>query len=130
MAFKSFTRPVAAMALLLSICFAGIGCSNNGKTQIQGEVTYGGEPVALGSITFTPKADGYRAIQTITDGKFDISSKNGVQPGEDNVVVEGYVKAPDDDPDQVAEKSFSDYTTSVTIEAGKSVLIEIPAKTK
>ncbi|MBQ4203311.1 MAG: hypothetical protein II655_06380, partial [Thermoguttaceae bacterium] len=60
---------VAALALALTL-FALPGCSNNGKTQLQGEVTYGGQPIALGTITFTPKAEGYRAVQTITDGKF------------------------------------------------------------
>ena len=55
------------LLLMLIAC----GCSNQGKTQLQGEVTYGGQPVALGTITFTPKADGFRAIQTIKDGKFD-----------------------------------------------------------
>ena len=101
-------------------------CGNHGKTQLQGEVTYGGEPVALGTITFTPKADGYRAIQTITDGKFEIPEKFGVQPGDYNVVVEGYVKAPEDDPDQVAEKSFPDYATSVHVEPNQPIVIDVP----
>jgi hypothetical protein len=102
------------------------GCSNQGKTQLQGEVTYGGQPVALGTITFTPKADGFRAIQTIKDGKFDISAKNGVQPGEYNVLVEGYEEVPEDDPDQVAKKAFPDYSTSITVEAGKPIVIDVP----
>ena len=110
------------LLLMLIAC----GCSNQGKTQLQGEVTYGGQPVALGTITFTPKADGFRAIQTIKDGKFDISAKNGVQPGEYNVLVEGYEEVPEDDPDQVAKKAFPDYSTSITVEAGKPIVIDVP----
>ncbi len=120
---------VAALALALTL-FALPGCSNNGKTQLQGEVTYGGQPVALGTITFTPKAEGYRAVQTITDGKFDIPEKYGVQPGEYNVTVEGYVKAPEDDPDQEAEKSFPDYQTSYTVVAGQPIKIDVPESGK
>lgn len=110
------------LLLMLIAC----GCSNQGKTQLQGEVTYGGQPVALGTITFTPKADGFRAIQTIKDGKFDISAKNGVQPGEYNVLVEGYEEVPEDDPDQVAKKAFPDYSASITVEAGKPIVIDVP----
>lgn len=120
---------VAALALALTL-FALPGCSNNGKTQLQGEVTYGGQPVALGTITFTPKAEGYRAVQTITDGKFDIPEKYGVQPGEYNVTVEGYVKAPEDDPDQEAEKAFPDYQTSYTVVAGQPIKIDVPESGK
>ena len=120
---------VAALALALTL-FALPGCSNNGKTQLQGEVTYGGQPIALGTITFTPKAEGYRAVQTITDGKFDIPEKYGVQPGEYNVAIEGYVKAPEDDPDQQAEKSFPDYQTSYTVVAGQPMKIDVPESGK
>lgn len=128
----SFYRKTSALAfaLLMSCLFACAGCSNQGKTQLQGEVTYGGEPVALGTITFTPKGEGFRAIQTITDGKFDIAEKNGVQPGEYNVLIEGYVKAPEDDPDQQAEKSFSDYQTTCTVVAGQPIKIDVPNNSK
>jgi hypothetical protein len=113
-------------AALLVCVVAVAGCSKGGKTNLQGEVTYGGEPVALGAITFTPKGEGHRAVQTITDGKFDISAKNGVEPGEYNVTVEGYVEAPEDDPDQVAKKTFPDYVTSITVEAGKPIIVDVP----
>ena len=102
------------------------GCSNDGKTKLQGEVTYGGEPVAIGTITFTPKAEGYRAVQTITDGKFEIPEKFGVQPGEYNVAVEGYEEIPEDDPDQVAKKAFPDYYTTITVEPDKPIVVDVP----
>jgi len=111
---------------MLSCCL--LGCSNQGKVQLQGEATYDGAPIAIGTITFTPVADGFRAIQTITDGKFDIAAKNGVAPGEYNILVEGYEEIPEDDPDQVAKKAFPDYQTTITVEAGKPIVIDVPAK--
>lgn len=113
--------------LAFAVCLAIVsGCSNQGRTQLQGEVTYGGEPLTLGAITFTPKADGFRAIQTVKDGKFEVPAKFGVQPGEYNVTVEGFEEVPEDDPDQVAKKIFPDYVTSFTVEPGKPISIDVP----
>ena len=112
-------------AFLACLCLFS-GCSNKGKTKLEGEVTRGGEPVAIGTITFTPKAEGFRAIQTITDGKFEIPEKFGVQPGEYNVAIEGYEEIPEDDPDQVAKKAFPDYYPTVTVEPGKPIVVDVP----
>ncbi|MGN0910928.1 MAG: hypothetical protein ACI4NV_05850 [Thermoguttaceae bacterium] len=106
----------------LAVC----GCSNQGKTSLQGKVTYGGEPIALGVVTFTPVADGFRAIQTVKNGVFEVEEKNGVQPGEYNVLVEGYAEVPEDDPDQVAEKIFPDFATTITVKAGEPIEIDVP----
>ena len=116
------------LLLLASFCFLGVGCSNHGKTALQGEVTYGGDPLPLGTITFTPKGDGFRAIQTVADGKFDIPEKFGVQPGDYNVTVEGYEEPPEDNPDAVAKKLFPDYSTSYTVEPGKPIVVDVPKK--
>ncbi len=106
----------------LAVC----GCSNQGKTSLQGKVTYGGEPLVLGVVTFTPVADGFRAIQTVKNGVFEVEEKNGVQPGEYNVLVEGYAEVPEDDPDQVAEKIFPDFATTITVKAGEPIEIDVP----
>ncbi len=106
----------------LAIC----GCSNQGKTSLQGKVTYGGEPLVLGVVTFTPVADGFRAIQTVKNGVFEVEEKNGVQPGEYNVLVEGYAEVPEDDPDQVANKIFPDFMTTITVKAGEPIEIDVP----
>ena len=42
------------------------------------------------------------------------------------VTVEGYNEAPADDPDQVADKMFPDYSTSYTVEAGVPIVIDVP----
>ena len=106
----------------LAVC----GCSNQGKTSLQGKVTYGGEPLVLGVVTFTPVADGFRAIQTVKNGVFEVEEKNGVQPGEYNVLVEGYAEVPEDDPDQVAEKIFPDFATTITVKVGEPIEIDVP----
>ena len=118
----------AVAILLIGLAVTLSGCPNKGKTALQGEATYGGEPIALGTITFTPKADGYRAIQTIKDGKFEIPEKFGVQPGEYNVTVEGYEEGPEDNPDAVAKKIFPDYSTSVSVEPNKPIVVDVPKK--
>ena len=102
------------------------GCSNQGKTSLQGKVTYGCDPVALGVVTFTPVAEGFGAIQTVKNGVFEVEAKNGVQPGEYNVLVEGYAEVPDDDPDQVANKIFPDFMTTITVKAGEPIEIDVP----
>ena len=55
-------------------------------------MTYGDEPLALGVVTFTPVADGFRAIQTVKNGVFEVEAKNGVQPGEYNGLLEAYAE--------------------------------------
>ena len=125
--FTRIARAIVSLTLCACALFAA-SCNSHGKTQLQGEVTYGGAPVALGTITFTPKADGYRAVQTIKDGKFDIPAKFGVQPGEYNVLVEGYEEIPADDPDQVAKKAFPDYATTVNVEKDKPIVVDVPVK--
>ena len=40
--------------------------------------------------------------------------------------IEGYNEAPADDPDQVADKMFPDYSTSYTVEAGVPIVIDVP----
>ncbi len=106
--------------------FIACGCSNQGKISLQGKITYGGEPLALGVVTFTPVADGFRAIQTVKNGVFDVEAKNGVQPGEYNVLIEGYAEVPENDPDQVAQKIFPDYATTITVKAGEPIEIDVP----
>ena len=41
-------------------------------------------------------------------------------------LVEGYVEEPEDNPDQVAKKLFPDYSTSITVEEGKPIVIDVP----
>ena len=118
----------AAFLAIAALLCAFVGCSNDGKTQLQGEVTYGGEPLALGTITFTPVNDGFRTLQTIKDGKFDIAAKNGVVPGQYNVAIEGYEEMPEDNPDQVAKKLFPDYATTYTVVEGQAIVIDVPKK--
>ena len=124
--FSRLFAPILCLGVGLGGLLGVVGCSNGGKTALQGEATYGGEPIPLGAITFTPQGDGFRAIQTITNGKFDIPAKHGVAPGVYTVTVEGYNEAPADDPDQVADKMFPDYSTSFTVEAGVPIVIDVP----
>ena len=66
--------------------------------------------------------------KTVENRQFDIPAKFKVATGEYNVLVEGYEEVPEDNPDQVAKKAFPDYQTSITVEAGKPIVIDVPAK--
>ena len=76
------------LALLLSLT---PGCGN-GPASISGEVTYNGEPVGDGSITFLP-ADGKGATAggMIEDGRFAVDN---VTPGPKVVKIEAVKKVP------------------------------------
>src|SRR5262245_66455623 len=58
------------------------GCGH-GKTAIQGEVTFNGQPVPEGSISFEP-LDGQGPVTggVITAGKYDVPAAAGTTPGE------------------------------------------------
>lgn len=70
---------------LLLILLAFSGCRE--KLQgLNGSVTYDGEPVAVGIITFIPDADqgnvvGRSTVATITDGRFELQERDGFSGG-------------------------------------------------
>lgn len=73
-------------ALLLAVGFAlAAGCSDSGAT-VSGQVTYEGEPVKQGYITFAP-ADGKGPVAggAITDGRYTVEK---LTPGSKLVRVE------------------------------------------
>jgi hypothetical protein len=81
-------RRIAAAGLVLCLVIA-TGCSSEAKRyRVFGKVTYKGEPVKAGSISFgsdDPKASS--ASGAITDGKYDIASASGLTPGKYKVIV-------------------------------------------
>ncbi len=122
-------RNFLLLCLVLTLSLLALGCGEK-KKPIQGAVTYDGKPLALGTITLIPKAEGARAIQTIKDGKFNIIGKYGITPGEYEITIEGFTEAPADDPDQQVSKLFPDYTFQKKINAGEVLTIEVPVKKK
>jgi hypothetical protein len=76
------------LALVLSL--AG-GCGG-GAASVSGDVTYNGEPVGNGYITFMPAdGKGQAAAAPIADGHFDVDN---LAPGPKIVKIEGVKKVP------------------------------------
>jgi hypothetical protein len=73
-----------------AVLFAAAGCGEGGGT-VSGEVTYDGQPVKNGYVSFTP-ADGKGAAVggPITDGRYSVEK---VPPGKKVVKVEAADKA-------------------------------------
>jgi hypothetical protein len=70
---------VTLPGLLLAI--GVLGCSGD-RVGVEGRVTYAGEPLALGTITFIPESE--KAIKgggTITNGRYQIEPRFGLMPG-------------------------------------------------
>jgi hypothetical protein len=86
---------------LTSICLIGIltlaGCGPADgiyKVIVSGNVSYDGQPVSNGQITFYPADTTRGPVSTamIKDGKYVADSKGGVPVGRHQVKIEGYRK--------------------------------------
>jgi len=90
--------PDACLLLLLVLGSLTWGCTNRyPKTvKIKGQVSYQGEPLKSGLVTFSPVEQGTRrvAYAYITEGGFfqltSFRSRDGIQPGEYRIAVQAY----------------------------------------
>ena len=73
--------------LLLGCLVAG--CSSGEVSTLKGQVTFGGEPLADGTIRLVPQAGatGQGAAGTITNGSYEIAGGAGLTPGKYQVVI-------------------------------------------
>ncbi len=79
-------RTVAASVLATFLFVSGCG-SSDGLTAVSGTVTYDGQPVAKGTVNFTPAdGNGPTAAAVIVDGKY--STK--IMPGKKKVRIESF----------------------------------------
>jgi len=80
---------VLAMGLLLSGC--------GGSSAVEGTVTFKGQPIEKGGISFVAKNGGGSAPLTvgedIANGKFSVASDRGLKPGTYKVEIYGSTKA-------------------------------------
>jgi hypothetical protein len=84
--FRSCNTALLVVVFLVT----SIGCGD-GKVHVQGTVTFDGQPVDHGAISFDP-ADG-RGPNTggeITDGNYDLSGNAGATPGKKIVRIRAY----------------------------------------
>jgi hypothetical protein len=65
-----------------------IGCSSSGAAAVEGKVSYGGEPIDVGSIAFIPTGEtGIKSGGLIEKGTYKIDPKTGPAPGKHRVEI-------------------------------------------
>ncbi len=84
----NFVRGAAAMLLIVSM-IACPGCGSPEVCSLSGTITYDGKPIEDGSIRLDPIAAdaGPTGKTIIKNGKYEISSDQGMQPGKFEVAI-------------------------------------------
>lgn len=116
-------------ALSTFACCLALGCGGDGTHRVSGKVTFKGQPVPAGRVTFIPDSakgnQGPTGYADITDGAYDTGAKGGkgAVTGPVNIVVEGYdpnaPPEPGTPPEEGAKKPlFPKYTFPFDVPAG------------
>ena len=64
------------------------GCESGGRTGVKGTVTYAGQPLAVGTITFVPTGEkGIKCGGRIENGQYQIEPPFGPMPGPHRVEI-------------------------------------------
>lgn len=76
------------MATLLVAAAGVLGCSSGSRAGVQGTVTYSGQPLAVGTITFIPTSEsGIKCGGLIENGAYTVDAKHGLSPGPHRVEI-------------------------------------------
>lgn len=119
----------------MTVFLTGCGSGNQGpqRYDISGTVTYQGQPVTRGTITFSPNMDkgneGPVAMSQIIEGKYDTRSAGAKSPiaGELLVHVEGY--GPPLPNEEVPKPLFKTYVMEFSMPKKNQQLdIDVPAE--
>ena len=128
---KTFTNKFsAATIILLSLCCV-VGCGEK-LIQVGGKVTYDGEPVKSGVITFVPDFskgnNGGGTAGEIIDGEYKLKSEFGIKGGAYHVTVSGNDGIVAED-FPVGKPLFPDYKIDYTFKEGETTLdVDVPGK--
>jgi hypothetical protein len=120
-------------------CLAVAGCGGGDGVQrhnLKGNVTFDGQPVVFGEITFVPD-EGPMGSATIRNGLYDTSlpGGKGVVDGNHKVIISGYENELISTGDEVAEEEnevnqpplFLNYETSANLD-GDTMDFAVPAE--
>jgi hypothetical protein len=73
---------------LLAFVVSAAGCSKDGGVALEGKVSYGGEPIDVGTITFIPTSgSGIKGGGLIENGNYKVDAKTGPGPGPHRVEI-------------------------------------------
>lgn len=72
--------------LLVVTCIAG--CSSENRVAVEGKVTYAGQPLDVGTITFLPASgEGVKCGGLIENGQYSVERELGLGPGQHRVEI-------------------------------------------
>ena len=122
------------LAGLVALAAGAAGCSSSSAAAVQGKVTYGGEPLDVGTITFIPESAA--AIKTggiIDSGAYNVDAKIGPPPGKHRVEIRWAkptgIKTKNEYGEEIMkrqeglpEKYHNQSTLTAEIKAGKNVI--------
>src|SRR5262245_44741406 len=82
-------RALFGAGLVVLLCLAFLpGCGGTGQVEVEGTVTYDGQPVKAGAIAFVPADNqGLSSGGTILDGKYHIPASVGPKTGKYRVEI-------------------------------------------
>jgi len=80
-----------ACGMISFTLLAVVGCSDGGpvRASIQGTITWQGEPIEDGKISFIPQNGGPEAIAKIVDGKYQLPKSEGPSLGINRIAILG-----------------------------------------
>ena len=136
--FFRYAKRTVGAGVCLAICLSFAGCGGPAGGQklvpVKGKVTYRGQPLAKGRVTFMPLTPGNSSSGPIVDGVYKLSTyktDDGAPPGSYKVAVTSWVKEPDmqsEGEPAIPKKYFSTDTSQLTAEVGNQPSIDFDLK--
>jgi hypothetical protein len=72
----------------VAVLAAAIGCSSSNSSAVEGKVTYGGQPIDVGTITFIPQSkEAIKRGGLIQNGAYSVEAEVGPAPGPHRVEI-------------------------------------------
>jgi hypothetical protein len=128
-------RKLYGVGLAALLCLTSLtGCGGGGVAEVEGAVTYDGQPVSPGIVSFLPAdAGGKQGGGAILKGKYRVYPESVLRPGKYRVEIRwakptgekrevGYGQSPDVVVEGLPDKYNSQSTLTAELKAGKNKL--------
>jgi hypothetical protein len=122
------------LAALVALAAGATGCSKSRGVALEGKVSYGGQPVDVGSIVFIPTGgEGISTGGLIEKGSYKVDAKIGPAPGPHRVEIHWkkgtgkkskneYGEEIERRQEALPERYHAESTLTADIKAGKNVI--------